>query len=50
MLLYCLCVYVVHFRMVLQISVCGSANLPPFCARTVAKQVAAHTEMLAESA
>ena len=29
MLLYCLCVYVVHFKMFLQISLCWSANLPP---------------------
>jgi hypothetical protein len=50
MLLYCLCVYVVHFKMFLQISVCWSANLPPCSVRTVSKQVAAHTEVFAETA
>ena len=41
MLLYCLCVYVVHFKLALQISVCGSAKIPAFSAHTVPKHVAA---------
>jgi len=45
MLLYCLCVYVVHFQLALQISVCGSAKIPAFSAHTVSKHVAARVEV-----
>jgi hypothetical protein len=41
MLLCYLCVYVVHFKLGLQIYVCGSAKIPAFSAHTVPKHVAA---------
>jgi hypothetical protein len=46
MLLHCLCVYVVHFKLVLQISVCESAKIPGFSAHTASKHVAALAEAL----
>ena len=45
MLLYCLCVYVVRFKLALQISVCGSAKIPAFSAHTVSKHVAARAQV-----